>query len=374
MKICALTTVSGPYISARYTAFTTTFQEHALTLIELGEVSSIYKWRNTNSNVPYNRILLSKQSAESQSFFKLTKLLFKELKRINPDVLVICGYGVPGMLQALVWGAWHRKPSVLLSDSKEDDAERVRWREFLKSLIVKQYGAALVAGQPHKRYLEQLGKRPEAIFFGYDVINNEDLHPDKSRALPPPLKKPYFLVVSRFVPKKNLILLLSAYKAYRDKAGNRAWELVICGDGPLSDDIHRVISDYDMRNSVHLPGFLQYEELLPYFAHAGSFVHASVQEQWGLVVNEAMAAGLPVLVSRRCGCFEDLIIEGVTGFGFNPENADELARLMLQVSSGEIDLKAVSDAALNHIENFSLGSFVHGLNQAIEYAAGGRDR
>ena len=81
--------------------------------------------------------------------------------------------------------------------------------------------------------------------------------------------------------------------------------------------------------------------LLPYFAHASCFVHASIQEQWGLVVNEAMAAGLPVMVSNRCGCFDELVVEGKTGFGFDPSKVSELANLMLKVGSSDFDINTM---------------------------------
>jgi glycosyltransferase involved in cell wall biosynthesis len=84
---------------------------------------------------------------------------------------------------------------------------------------------------------------------------------------------------------------------------------------------------------VHLPGFKQYEELPAWYAAAGAFVHASTSEQWGLVVNEAMAAGLPVLVSNRCGCAPELVREGVNGFTFNPNDEEALANHLLHVSS-----------------------------------------
>ncbi len=136
----------------------------------------------------------------------------------------------------------------------------------------------------------------------------------------------------------------------------------------MRPQIEHQISELNLNNTVHLPGFLQQNELLPYFAHAKCFVHSSTHEQWGLVVNEAMAASLPVLISNHCGCFEDLIIEGVNGFGFDPNNSQQLTDLMLKMSSREIDLKTMSQAALAHIQKFSPDYFAQGLIQAVEYA------
>ncbi len=81
-----------------------------------------------------------------------------------------------------------------------------------------------------------------------------------------------------------------------------------------------------------------------------------------------MAAGLPVLVSNHCGCFEDLVIEGVNGFGFDPDDSQELTDLMLKMSSEEIDLEKMSQSSLEHIQKFSPDYFAEGLVQAVQYA------
>jgi 1,2-diacylglycerol 3-alpha-glucosyltransferase len=80
-----------------------------------------------------------------------------------------------------------------------------------------------------------------------------------------------------------------------------------------------------------------------------------------------MAAGLPVLVSNRCGCFPELVLEGVNGFGFDPENIEQLTQLMLKMSSGDVDLYTMGQAALGHIQKYSPDYFTQGLKQAIEF-------
>ena len=84
-----------------------------------------------------------------------------------------------------------------------------------------------------------------------------------------------------------------------------------------------------------MPGFKQYDELPIYYGLAGAFIHASTTEQWGLVVNEAMAAGLPVIVSERCGCAPDLVENGRNGFTFDPYDVDALTHLMLKMALWE---------------------------------------
>lgn len=83
---------------------------------------------------------------------------------------------------------------------------------------------------------------------------------------------------------------------------------------------------------VVFAGFRQVGELPRFYAGAGAFVHASLSEQWGLVVNEAMASGLPVLVSDRCGCAKDLVQDGVNGYTFVVSPVNQLAPKLLLLS------------------------------------------
>lgn len=361
----------GPYHIARIQELANCNQklQNQVVAIELARSQDEYPWQIKVDNLHFSLIsVIQEQALEKTNTFKLAQKLNSILKKENPSVIAIAGYFQPAMLFTLAWCLWHRKPAILLSETTENDAPRSWWREVLKSIIVTKFKSALVGGQPHKRYLVKLGMPIEAIFIGYNVVGNRAFHPNRIKSLPRPVNNSYFLAVNRFIPKKNLSFLISSYAIYHQIMGENAWDLVICGEGQMRLNIEQQILEVGLKKHIHLPGFLQQDELFSYLAHAGCFIHASIQEQWGLVVNEAMAAGLPVLVSNRCGCYEDLIIEGVNGFGFDPENTQQLTELMLKMSSPDIDLQKIGEAALEHIQKFSPDYFAQGLMQAVEYA------
>ncbi len=370
-NIGILFTNLGPYHLSRIEACVKYFQKYKMNIIaiELARSQEEYPWqaKREDYNFPIFSIVQN-TVLEKINFFHLLFKVNYGLNKINPDVVVISGYSEPGMLFALLWGIFHDRPTILLSPSKEDDKSRKWWKEKLKVFIVEKYTSSLVGGKAHKEYLIKLGIPEKAIFFGYNVVGNNIFHPDNIRHLPNPLTKPYFFAINRFVTKKNLTLLINAYAEYRKIKGDLSWDLVLSGDGKLRPQIEKQINTLNLINFIHLPGFLQQEELLPYFAHANCFVHASIQEQWGLVVNEAMAAGLPVIVSNRCGCFEDLVMEGINGFGFDPQDQQALTQLMLKMSSEEVDLIAMGEASSQHIQKYSPDYFAQGLMQAVEYS------
>jgi 1,2-diacylglycerol 3-alpha-glucosyltransferase len=372
MEIGILFTNYGPYHLARIEAC----QVLCKTLnwdvvgIELARSDNSYDWVTDIQSFPVKifTIFGEKYQAETFVFNQFIKIN-KALSDLELDVLVVAGYSETAILLALFWAICNRKPSILMSASKEDDEVRWWWREALKKWIIKMFKSALVGGKPQKRYLIKLGMLEESVFTGYNVVGIDSFCPKQIQALPMPVQQPYFLAVNRFIPKKNLIRLVEAYALYRAKMRDSSWDLVICGDGILRAQIEEKISLLGLEQYVHLPGFLQQKDALPYFAHAKCFVHSSTQEQWGLVVNEAMAAGLPVLVSNRCGCYEDLIVEGLNGFGFDPENVYQMTDLMVRMHLMDIvDLHKMGYSSLEHIQKFSPKYFAEGLVQAIKYS------
>ncbi len=106
-----------------------------------------------------------------------------------------------------------------------------------------------------------------------------------------------------------------------------------------------------------------------YYGRAGAFIHPALVEQWGLVVNEAMAAGLPVLVSERAGCAPDLVRQGVNGFTFDPLNTAELARLLGVISRSAHDRAGWGAASRVIVAEWSPGRFASGLWAAADAAA-----
>jgi len=310
------------------------------------------------------------------------------LERTNPDVVAVNGWNNFGSLIAARYCVQRGIPMVVMSESARQDESRSRWKEAIKRRIVSVYSAALVGGQRHVEYLVELGMPRERIFTGYDVVDNRYFHQKAEEVRSQRLEvrqkcvlpENYFLASARFVEKKNLPKLIRAYAAYRrgseirsqksEVRNNKApWDLVVLGDGPLKTDLWRLISDLRLNEHVHLPGFKQYDELPAYYALANAFVHASTTEQWGLVVNEAIASGLPVIVSDRCGCAPELV--NGNGFTFDPTNEHELtARLSEMASLSDEERKQLGDNSFRIAANFAPECFGEGLERAARVAMG----
>ena len=298
----------------------------------------------------------------------------------QPDVVALPGWVGEAALAGLAWCRRNAARAVLMSESSRHDFPRHWWREWWKRHLVRQYDAALVGGRSHAAYARELGMPAERIFLGYDVVDNDHFIRGAAQAraqqaglrVAQSLPEAYFLASGRFVPKKNFAGLLEAFAAYRRRVGDAAWDLVICGDGPLRGRLLDAASAPGVRSHVHFPGFVQYDSLPVLYGLAKAFVHPSTTEQWGLVVNEAMAAGLPVLVSECCGCCNELVEPGVNGYAFDPRDAQGLAALMARLSDGETDLAAMGDGSRRVIAQWSPQRFGQGVLDAARVSLGGR--
>ena len=385
MRIVAATTVSGPYIVARYRRFAEMHPHHELILLEFGRVSRDYAWLPTEDAVPYHRVVLSEAPVQRLGAWQRVGLIQVALARLRPDLLVVCGYGVTGMVCALRWARAIAKdvPVVLLSDSTADDMPRVFWKEAIKRRLVGQCATALVAGRVHADYLVRLGMANDRIFSGYDVVDNahfaagadaarRDAETLLARLGVPPR---YFLTVSRFIRTdagidrvKNLHRLIQAYAAYRARAGGRAWGLVILGDGDLRSELEQQIERFGLGGKVLLPGFQQYPQLPAYYGLASAFIMPSLKDTWGLVVNEAMAAALPVLVSRRCGCAAELLEDDRNGWTFDPFDVEGLTDLMVRLAADELAAATMGQASRKIIGQWTTDTFARNLERAITLA------
>jgi glycosyltransferase involved in cell wall biosynthesis len=162
----------------------------------------------------------------------------------------------------------------------------------------------------------------------------------------------YFLYVGRLADEKNVIGLLNAYLLYRASGGD--WSLVFVGDGPQHKELRALASVSQFASDVRFEGLRGTPDLPQYYGFAGCFVLPSTREPWGLVANEAMACGLPVILSRRCGCVEDLLHEQENGFSFDPAQPDELTACLHAMSAlNPKTLETMGRRSRDIIENFS---------------------
>ncbi|HXB97759.1 MAG TPA: glycosyltransferase [bacterium] len=374
MRIAVIVHRLGPYHVARLNALA---QRCEVTVLELTGMDKTYAWDKVSEGCHFERVtLFDSLDTDAELRRRLPLELKRSLGRARPEAVAAPGWGFAGALAALDWCLQNRVPAILMTESQATDHPRSGYKERLKALVVGRYSAALVGGQTSADYATALGMPRERIFAGYDVVDNRHFTEGAARAradqglrqamgLPPR----YWLASNRFVPPKNLPMLLKAYARYRGQAGEGAPALVLLGDGPLKPELLALRRSLGLESQVLMPGFAQYQSLPAYYGLASAFVHVSTVEPWGLVINEAMAAGLPVLCSNACGCFPDLLLEGRTGLGFDPRDEDALVGALAELGGMDTAaLESMGRAGQAHIAGWSPDRFGESMAGAAQAA------
>lgn len=374
MRIAIIFDNFGPYHLARLTAAAARCD---LIAIETAGSSREYRWERGEHRGAFVRSTLLPGKASDHGVGKRVSAIERTLDQHRPDVIAIPGWHDRSGLGALRWARRHHVPVIVMSDSNEDDARRTVFRETMKRYIVSLCSSGFAAGSRAAQYLERLGMPRDAIAFGYDTVDNAHFATGAAAARADPaarerlgLPDRYFLTCSRFVVKKNLPFLIHSYARYVAARGADAWPLVLVGEGEMRADLMELARREGVGDSVHFSGFVGYGDLPAFYGLGGGFVLASTVDQWGLVVNEAMAAGLPVLVSQRCGSAADLVVDGDNGFTFDPTDSAALAEKFDTIASGG-DAARMGMRSREIIADWGIDRFADGL---IETARRALDR
>ncbi len=379
MSVCF--TNFGPYHLARLRALAAALGERGGRLLayEVADAEERYPWARAGADEPFAwTTLFPGRSMESVPRAECARAMTRALDRDRPDALGVVGYFRPESMAAVAWARASGRPAILMSESQEVDHPRAWWKEAIKRRRVRRFAAGLVGGPSHRDYLTKLGMPADRIALGYNAVDNADFarrvdaarrDPDGRLGLP---DAPYFVAVNRFVPEKNLPRLVRAFARYRaDAPADRPWDLVLCGGGPDEAEVARAVAASGVAHAIHRPGFLQADGLARWLAHASAFVHPSLMEPWGLVANEAAAAGLPLLVSDRAGCAGTLVPDppGTTGRRFDPLDEEEMAAGLAWVAGlPESERAAMGDRSAAVVADWGPDRFALGMIEALGLA------
>lgn len=328
------------------------------------------QWLIDQSNIDFPYEKMFNGNLDDVGLLEMSVETFDRLKALDPEILIISGYNLVAYVVGFLWAKYFDKKIILWSSSNEEDKYRLFPLELIKRALVKRCDAANVYGTRSRDYLIKLGMDKRDIFIKGNVTNNDFYYSETMKAkekraeLCKELNIPArnFLYLGRFSKEKNLKHLLGSYGELQSEE----WGMILVGDGPQKDEITKFIDD-NMIARVYMPGFKQKQDIPTYLAVSDVLVLPSISETWGLVVNEAMASALPVLVSKRCGCYPDLIQEGKNGFSFDPYNDQELYNHLRNIVDGKYDLEAMGEISRSIISKFTLQNAAEIIIRTVDH-------
>jgi len=414
----------GPYHCRRFEALRdlAASEGHQVTGVSLFSGSRVNQWGSENLPAGVRHFNLGNDETKFP-LGKIGRLLGIPWK-LRPDVALLPSYDHWSLaLNAATRLAGGRL--VMMNDTHAGTARARGLKAAFKQRVVAGFHAGFIAGAPQHRYFASLGLPPEKIFTGYDAVDNDyfasqsaEIRSRESEVRQQyDLPEHYFLSLGRFVAKKNLTALIQAYRRFLAASPDSRTHLVMVGSGEEETALRTSCRElelpvYDKREAgqlktngakpetrqlppgVHFYGFRKIEENPAFYALADAFILASLWEEWGLVVNEAMASGLPVVVSETAGCAEDLLPQRrltvpvqlsadlttrlsrlagrirKNGFVFNPQSVESLTDALMFLQGAPDVRQQMGKSSSELVRQFTCENFAQKALLAARVAMG----
>ncbi|WP_031527260.1 glycosyltransferase family 4 protein [Dyadobacter crusticola] len=330
--------------------------------IGLYEASRAVMQNDEKISYEYPYQLLFNKSLDQITMAERRAALFQVFREFKPDVLNITGWGDIAQVQLMFYAKWKGVKVVISSESSSQDHVRSSWKEAFKSFIIKRGNAFFCFGKTSADYLESLGVKPEQIPVRNAAVVDDQVIMENYRKAKSALKNAdtsqkltrRFVYVGRLAPEKNLEMLIRAFaEIQKPEIAVSMWELLLVGDGPARGALETLAQKLGVDEKVIFAGGFPWYEVPGWLAQSDVLILPSKSEPWGLVVNEAMVCGMPVIVSNKCGCAPDLVGNAGNGFTFNPENQKELETAMLFFVRNPGKIAEMGAVSLEKIKPFS---------------------
>lgn len=348
MKILFLTNCPSPY---RVAFFNELAKKYDLTVLyEIDQAKNrSEKWKS-EEQYDFHAVYLNSLYRKTEGAF--CPEIIKYIKQFRDEIIIVGGYSTPTGMCAILYMKQHHIPFVLNCDGgmvKNDP-----WlKRHIKTFFIGSASYWLSTGKVCTDYLIHYGAKKERIYpytFTSVRLNeiggaSEECKMDIRAKLGIHENK-VVLFVGSFIYRKGLDILLAAVKDLVDTA------IVLVG----GDDISAFGPDdgKDYKCHIYIEGFKTKTELKLYYQAADVFVLPTREDVWGLVVNEAMAAGLPVVTTDQCGAGLELIQNGENGYVVPIGKTEELAQKISMVLNDKVLMEHMKIQNLRKMEHYTI--------------------
>jgi glycosyltransferase involved in cell wall biosynthesis len=291
---------------------------------------SLREWRVPRNEIEFSYEVLPSLRRRIGKYNLLVNLgVARALRASCPNVVICGGYSYVASWQAVAWSRRNQVPTILWMESTGRDQRRgYAGVEHLKKRFIELSDAFVVPGRSSADYLKTFGVASEVIFHAPNAVDS-DFFASQARAHcggDPRLPRRFFLYAGRLIPEKGVFDLFAAYEKLAREV-RQEFGLVVAGNGIARPQLE------EWANTIHpgsivFTGFQQREELARLYANAYALVFPTRSDPWGLVVNEAIACGVPVIATSVAGCVPDLVEDAWNGRVVSSGHVDELAGAM----------------------------------------------
>lgn len=253
--------------------------------------------------------------ANAKISFRYHPELLKTIRQCRPDVLIGDGF-FKWTLASTLYKIIHRTPLAICYERTHHTERGIQWyRNAYRRAVVRIADAVCCNGRLCGEYVQALGFPESRITYGHMAADVEGLQ----RAIAGisdedvctvtrshNLKGVVFLYVGQLVPRKGVTELLECWREFSSDIGSDNATLVLVGDGSQRTELEQFCAKHNL-DSIHFTGQVDYDRLALFYRIADVLVMPTLEDNWSLVVPEAMACGLPILCSKYNGCWPELV-------------------------------------------------------------------
>ena len=325
-------------------------------------------WEDGYAN-SFKTVVLKGVSVRARSDFTFIQpSLFLVLRKIRPDVIITSAFG-PNTLFGSLFARMTGIPVILWSASSiASERKYGRFRCWYRKFLIKLQKAYVAVGMDAKDYLVSIGAPEDKCFIAVNAVDDVTAHPEikalrkEGEKIRSKYKGSILLYSGRLIEIKGIDLLFNAYKTIQD---TNEVTLLILGSGPLDNTLKNFVVNMKLKN-VEFLGFKQEREMWAHYFASDVYVLPTREDTWGMVINEAMQCGLPVVCSKYAGCSRELVVHNKTGFIIDPYDTNAFAEALERTISDSNLRKSMSNSALEKISEYSMQASAKGFLRAIK--------
>jgi glycosyltransferase involved in cell wall biosynthesis len=362
-NVAFITNIPAPYREAIHELVSNVLDDN-YTVLYCDQKEPNREWSFTFGD--YKHFVLKRQMITYKGrYIHLNLDVWKTLNQLDPDVVITAGSFNPTMLIAFVWAKLHRKKHIPMTDGwlKSENSLSLIHRWIRK--IVYTYSDAYIGASKHSLNLYRSYHCSDEQLFQSHLCANNGFFAEY-----PQQDKKYDLMFSgQFIERKMPFFFAEVAKFVKEKRGECS--VLLLGSGELKEAFLSKLAEYGIES--YYAGYVSQDELPQYYKSAKLFLFPTLQDPWGVVANEAMAAGTPVITCDNAGVANDLVIHEVNGLilPLVPEHWAEKATILLD----DAQLYArMSKQAHIDVQEFSYENAAYGILNAIKYTLTERKR
>ena len=284
--------------------------------------------------------------------------IVRSLKKIDPDTVIIMGF-YPSMLYAYLWATFKKKSIIVFTDgSLKSESYLTVIHQFVRKIVFKKAKAFLGPSNGSAALYKSYGIDKKKFFRTYLSVNNQSFFQTYL------YEKKYDLMFSgQFIERKMPFFFIEVAKKVKEQFGK--CNVLILGSGPLKNRMLELLKKYEIE--FYYPGYIRQEELPQYYSQSKLFLFPTQNDPWGVVANEAMASGVPVITCDRAGVANDLVIDQENGYVLDLE-VDTWVKYSIKLLTNSHLYEKFSQNSISHVQKYNYANAANGIIEAIEFS------